>query len=278
MLQDTGPQPLASLPLWMQYFSFGVSAILAAIKIWDWSRMGQLDVRLTREAKFRIADSGETIVCNAVLLARNRPVLVRNMAAVLLKKDVPNKSFPLEILQFGERTKGVNSNPEDYFYSVSPLAFVPHSVPQRGVYVCVQAAYKDSIHAAVRSFETSLLELKDRYSEEQKEHPTLAEVVHHVRALIDECAGRMMESLQIEPGKYELTVSLKYGDPSSRVRKSDREAASRISFDITPDVRDSIRAGLKQTLFVMADNIVNATGRTVTFPEYVPTRIEELGP
>ena len=262
------------LPLWAQYFAFFASLVLGVLKIWESLRHPKLSVALTKETFFRIIDSGEALFCNAILLAQGGPVLVTSVAATLKKTDQPQKTFPLEILQFGEKTKGANVTAEHFFFTSSPLVHIPAGVPQRTVYFCVQSKYRDLIRGAATGFPNEVLALKYAMIE-RGEQVARTEILKQLQHIVNDYASRTMEQIQIEPGTYVLTLIVQYEKPEARIRKR-KMAESNISFKVPEDVKAVLRNLVRQTLSVAAENLLLDTTRPVVFPEYTPIEVVEL--
>jgi hypothetical protein len=160
MLADTSP-----LPLWTLYFAFWASLALTVLKILELTfvafRSPRLDVRVTREAFFRLTDWGETLFFNSILLAWNGPVLILDSRATLLKTDAATKAFPLRILQVGEKVRSAGGPfPDHFFHSSSPISHVAESDPQRVLYFCVQEKYEEASRNVVNEFRKRVLDYK----------------------------------------------------------------------------------------------------------------------
>jgi hypothetical protein len=259
----------------MQYFAFYVSAILGLFKIAGFLfHRSQLHVVVTRDAFFRLIDSGEALFCSANLLARNGPVLITSVIPTLKRIDGPQKSFDLEILQFGEKVKGQGFLAEHLFYSSSPVAHIPEAIPQRTVYLCVQGEYKDQIRQRVEDFQKEILTFKQ---EKQKAGDQLsaALLVQIVQKAIDQCASKLMTAVQIEPGRYELTLRIRYEDPGNRMFSWSRTAESTINFQVKSDVKDFLWTNIKQSLQVSAQNLLFEQNNPIVYPTYQPSAIRE---
>jgi hypothetical protein len=249
------PDGNQNLPLPMQYFAFFASLVLAFIKVWDWASPAELHVRVTRDLFFRLIESGEALFCNAILLARNRPVLIRSVQAELHKLNAPKKSFPLDIVQFGEKTKNQGVIADHFFYTSSPLAHVPASVPQRTVYFCIQPSYRETLRKQVDSFQRGVLAVKERIIREQTTVSDV-EVLTELMRLVDAHAPTIMEAVQIEEGDYELRLKVEYEDTTRRLFRVKKDAFSAVEFSMGPDVRDVIRANLRHTLLLSGSNVL----------------------
>src|ERR1039458_8658004 len=114
-----------SLPIWAQYFTLAATLVLSGLRAWEFFRKPTLSVALTKDVFFRVIDFGEALFCNAILMAERGPVLVTHVSAVLKKTDQPLNTFPLDIIQFGEKVKTESLLAEHFFYTSSPLAHIP---------------------------------------------------------------------------------------------------------------------------------------------------------
>jgi hypothetical protein len=93
--------------------------------------------------------------------------------------------------------------------------------------------------------------------------------------IIETSLGKLMDIVQLEPGKYRLTVSLRYRDPVSRVFNKQSEAKSSIVFSVGSDIREILRTRLRQTLNTSAHNALFDRTDAFTYPEYQPLDVEE---
>ena len=163
MLAQAAANP-QNLPLWMVYFAFWTSLILAVLKIVQFAvraaKFPRLDARLTSDVFFRLNEFGETLFCNSVLLAFNGPVLLTNTRAILTKTDSVVKVFPFVVLWFGEKVKGLGPLAEHSFLTASSIKHVAALEPQRVLYMCVQQQYRDASQRAINEFRKQVLEYK----------------------------------------------------------------------------------------------------------------------
>jgi hypothetical protein len=281
MLAETPP-----LPLWTLYFAFWASLGLTVLKIAELAfaafRSARLDLRLTREAFFRLTDYGETLFFNSVLLAWNGPVLILDSKATLLKTDSATKAFPLRILQVGEKVKSTGGPfPDHFFHSSSPISHVAESDPQRVLYFCVQDKYEEASRNVVNDFRKRVLDYKQEVvsklgSTSAEERSELSqEILRNINRLVDESLARMMELVQLEPGEYKLTLEVTFRNPKSRFR-SDSTSTSSVAFSIGQDVRDQFRTNLQQTLRVSATNLILDQQTPVIYPDYSPSNFRSV--
>src|SRR5258708_380024 len=75
------------------------------------------------------------------------------------------KSFPLDIVDHGEKMQGSAVHAEHHFYGTSPLLYVSAASTQRPVYMCLHAEYKDRQRQAVTDFDQDLFRYKRQVEE-----------------------------------------------------------------------------------------------------------------
>ena len=113
----------------MQITSFAVATLLAVLKAVEFFRRGTLEVRLTKDSFFRLTETGESLFVHAVLLARDGPALIDNISLKMNRRPTDNartaeKSFPLDIVDHGEKIKAAGMFAEHFWYGASPLGTV----------------------------------------------------------------------------------------------------------------------------------------------------------
>jgi hypothetical protein len=270
---------------WMIQFAFWASLVLTILKLLELIQRAtlqpHLDLRLTREVFFRLIDAGEALFCHAVLLARNGAVLVCETNATLKKLDRPEKTFPLKVVAFGEKVKGTGPLSDFYFHSTSPLAHVPEALPQRPVYLCVQEQYHDRTQAAVTRFQKNVLDLKERLETELAANQVRStednvEMLRGINPIVDNSLTEIMDIVQLEPGRYQLTLQVGYQNPSSRFWRRKKDVKSMITFIVDPQVREVLRSRLRNTLTTGASNTLLGQTQTIIYPEYQPLEILEI--
>ena len=198
-----------------------------------------------------------------------------HVSAVLKKTDQPLKTFPLDIIQFGEKVKTESLLAEHFFYTSSPLAHIPATVPQRTVYFCVQGDYRDSLRSAINGFRTEVLNLK--YSLiERAEQVSAPEMLKEIQRLANDYSAKVMEQVQVEAGNYELTLTVQYKNPQARYFRTSYAAESKISFTVPTDVKTVIRDLTKQMLSANGENLLLDKTTKVVYPEYNPVQVKEL--
>ncbi|MDQ1471745.1 MAG: hypothetical protein QOJ99_3225 [Bryobacterales bacterium] len=260
---------------WMQYFGFYVSVILASLQALNLMKRGRLSVVVTKDVFFRVTETGEALFCSANLLARHAPVLIREVKAKLERTNRPQKSFDLEISQFGEKVRGNSLIAEHYFYGTSALLHIPDSIPQRAVYLCVQGNYRDLIQTEFVAFRRAILD----YKQETQTAGISVDPGDFAKTLqkrIDDYSGRLMTAVQIEPGSYKLSVSVSYENPARFTFFARPKAVeSSISFTVGPDVKTLLWTELKQALQTAGENLLFDRSVEMKYPSYHPTNVRE---
>jgi hypothetical protein len=163
MLLQVFPPPTpvvapAGIPVWMQIASFAVATLLGVLRAVEFFRRGTLEVRLTKDSFFRLTDSGETLFVHAVLLDRDGPALIDKVSITMNRLPTENartaqKSFPLDIVDHGEKIKGATIFAEHSWYGASPLLYVAANSTQRPAYKCLHVEYKDRQQNAFGAFD-----------------------------------------------------------------------------------------------------------------------------
>lgn len=281
MLSTLAAMDSQAVAPWMLQFAFWASLALTLLKIGELIigaiRRPRLDLHLTQDIFFRLVDLGECLFCNSVLLAWNGPVVIVDSIVKLEKTDSPTKSFPLKVLQVGEKVKSTGPLPEHFFYSSSPISHVAESDPQRVLYLCVQEKYQDQSRRLVQEFQRKVLDFKQELIERAStgaEDPSQAsqELARRVNQIVDETLPLMMEVVQLEPGHYRLTLEVQFKNPKSRFRRISK-SRSAIAFAVASEVREVLRTALRQTLLVTATNLILDKQAPVVYPQYTPNEI-----
>jgi hypothetical protein len=265
----------------MLWFAFLASLLWTLLSIVAFLKRARtkLELRLTKEIFIRINDFGDSFFLNAVYLSLNNPVLVTSADVSLLKTDGAVKTYPMEVRFLGEKVRGQGPWAEHYFYSSSPLTFVPASTPIRSVYMCVHSAYSSRFEELVREFESWLLRYRqglqgrnlDTATEEER-----AQIVADIMARVEEQVRKAMQIVQLEEGQYELELMLKYREAFLGIAWT-RMARSRIRFLIGGNVKDVLTERLRETYRGVAYNRLSGQTNPVAYPEYNPLEIHEDG-
>ena len=253
---------------WMLWFAFVASAALTLLKIGELilaaTRRPKLEVRLTKEIEFRILDSGDSIFANAVLLAKNGPLLITDASMVLSKIDGARKQYPLEIIRFGEKVTGAGPIADNSFVTTSPL--------------CAHSEYKDKYLKLVNDFYSWAWEKKTELGELDLDALSGDEaqaILTKWRSDMKESASLFMDEVQIEGGRYRLTLTI--GSKGlGRFAKNVQQSSS-IEFSIGSDVRERFRAQLPATLEALLGNTLfpNQSPAPV-YPSHQPVDATEL--
>lgn len=264
----------------MILFAFWASLALTVLKIAQFIlialRKPKLQLHLTQEVFFRLAEFGEGLFCNPVLLAWNGPVLISEVRATLSKKDVPEKVFPLKVLAFGEKVKGSGPYADHYFHSRSPIAYLAPAIPQRAVYLCVQQKYQDQSKRQLEDLRKRFFDTKATLlSQAGNRAVTEQEVVTSLVSIVDDAMAKMMDLVQLEPGQYEVVIEVTYCNPAARFFRIHKKTRSKISFVVDTGVRDLLRSSLRETLMQSGSNIILDRNQLVIYPEYQPTAVTE---
>ncbi|HUT59689.1 MAG TPA: hypothetical protein VNA25_17725 [Phycisphaerae bacterium] len=271
-----------SLPDWMVIFAFlaslGLTILVLIEGICRRIRKATLEVVLTREVFYRLLDTGECLYANAVLVAYDSGALVQDIEALLTKRDGATKNFNLRIAQIGEKYRAPDGTYQFSFHSTSPLSFVPVNIPHRMVYICEQASYADATRTSFFEFSRRLSEIKVQYEAiEAPDDNTIVQLRADVATLVDNSCSQIMDQMQIEPGKYELTVEVKYRQKGKMLPVFKRKSASSsVRFSVGHSAREYFRYMLRQYLDQRVRNVLfNQTDPTPA-PEYTPQDIKEM--
>lgn len=268
------------IPQGMLAFAFFASLIWTILKIIELvnSRPG-LQFKITREFFLRIFENGECFYTNAVLVAYNAGALVESVEVKLKKENGSTKNFDLYVVSFGEKVRAEAGVAGYYFHSTSPICLLPDSMPQRITYLCSQEHYAEAIRRAYRDFKDKILELKQRYpvSVQAVEQEELVKASQEVGEAIEEACTKIVDSVQIEPGNYELCVSLTYRQRGRLLPfYSRKRAESAIRFVVEPKVRDVLRWQVNQYVRALGRSLLFDERLPVITPEYIPIKINEV--
>jgi hypothetical protein len=268
------------LPLWMQITSFAVAAFLALLKALEFFRRGTLEVRLTRDSFFRLTENGEALFVHGVLLAREGPVLIDNVSVTLKRlpgNRTTEKTFPLDIIDHGEKIKGPAIRAEHHFYGASPLLYVAAASTQRPVYMCLHAEYRERQRQALTDFDQDLFKYKRQVEEAiANEQPkTDADLVREIEALVRPHYATTCGLVQLEAGEYELALTVHFEKIGFLVWKPQRSVHSFGYFTVDDAGLKAYKEHLLNVLYARAANIVKGTTSNLTYPEYLLTEFTE---
>jgi len=272
----------SSLPNWMIIFAFIASLVLTILKIVEGilsaMRKSTLEVALTREVFFRIFETGEALYANAVLVAYGVGALIKDIKASLKKEDGATKEFALRVAQIGEKFRSTEGLYQFSFYSSSPLVFIPENNPQRQVYICEHSAYADATKEEFQRFQQALFQIKGKYSPLPPADETqAARLVAEIKEVTAGACMNIMDKIQIEPGKYTLSLTVTYRQKGKYLPISvTKTATSGIQFVVEDYARDFMRNSLNQYLEHRSlQLLIDKTG-VLPLPEYAPTKVVEL--
>ena len=240
-------------------------------------------VRLTRDLFFRLIDDGEALICHAVLLARNGPVLIQRISLTLKRNGSHNtaeKVFPIQILRFGEKVKGPALTAEHHFFSSSPLLYLPENAPLRAVYLGVQREYYPRQRRALQNFSAKILELKRKYNPTATQPQPLdleagEQALEELNTIIDESSREMVALVQLETGKYEAAIEVQYESPGSKLWRRKGTSRSKISFYVEEQALTSWKAQLEDVLRISAKNGLTNSTDVIRYPEFQPLEFIE---
>lgn len=279
-MQVQTPQ-VHALPLWAQILSLSVALFLALLRAIEFFKFPKLYVRLTRDMFFRLIEDGETLFCHAVLLARNGPVLIRDIDLTLKRKGNrarAEKLFPIQILRFGEKVKGPALTAEHHFFSSSPLLYLPENQPLRAVYLGVQREYHPRQRRAVENFAARIIALKSNYSQistQAIDAETADRVLQELDEIINDSYREMVGLIQLEAGEYEVSIEVRYENPGSRLWKKLESSNSTITFAVEEQLLSTWKAQLNGVLRATAKNILTDSKDLIVFPEFLPLEFSE---
>ncbi len=264
--------------MWMQVTAFSLSVVLAALKIFDVIRRPVLHIHLTRDVFFRLIEKGEALFCSAVLIARNGPVLVRSVEVKLMRVakesgPIAEKSFPLEITQFGEKTLGSGIFADHKFMGTSPLRYLPPDKPHNAVYLCMQAEYQERQIQAVQVFIDSVEKFRaDNPMITEEERESLRQKFSQ---LIDQNFNGLSALLQLEAGNYELVLEITYEAVGRWFWESTATTRSSLEFVVDQSALERLRADLRKILTIRGQQIVEEKLAELSYPVLTPTRVRE---
>lgn len=212
-MSTQAPEPQL-FPYWMLIFAFITSLILTILKILEGIftafRKTKLDIVLTREVFFRTLETGESLYSNVVLIAYDSGALITDINATLKKEDGATKEFILRVAQIGEKYRTDDGSYKYYLYSSSPLTFIPENVPQQKVYVCEHLSYADATKQIFQQFQQKLFQFKERFVSITDNQEQSAQLKIDINNAINDACTNIMDTIQLEPGRYTLTVYVTY--------------------------------------------------------------------
>jgi hypothetical protein len=272
---NTPPPETQNLPYWMIIVAFVLSLLLTLLRIVEGIvkalQKSNLEIVLTREVFFRILES-ESLYANVVLVA-NDGALVKDIKASLKKENGATKDFSLKIAQIGEKYRTSEGLYQFSFHSYSPLTFIPANSPQRQVYICEHESYAEATRQEFQKFQQFLFQLKDKYSGVEIDGTAVDQIRVETNAAINTACNK----IQIEPGKYTLTIKVIYKQKGKYIPRSlTKEAESKLQFVVQDYARDTMRYYLNEYLQRRVYNFLSGSTDTLNAPTYSPSDVKEL--
>ncbi len=279
-------QEAANFPTWMLYFAFWASVILTIFKIVELaikaSIKAKLEIVLTKEVFFRIADYGEVLYANAVLVANDANAMITGIKASLKKTNGATKAFDLEIAQLGEKARDKDGNNQYYFHSTSPLAIIPENNVQRQVYIFQHESYAENTKKEFLLFKRNLLAIHNQYDYNNTTYDEMDEASKlrleaELEDTIKNCSQKIMDTIQIEPGNYTLSLTVDYRPLRKSIwRVSSKKTISTIEFVVEGHAKDYMRTNLEDYLKNWMLQYFTKSDRAFSWPEYSPVEVKEL--
>jgi hypothetical protein len=272
--------PPTGLPLWAQVLSLAVTLALATIKAIEFFRRGTLEVRITRDCFFRLSDIGESLFIHAGMIARNGPVLIQNVSVTLKRlgnSSLTSKTFPMEVIDNGEKVKGSGIRADHHFYGASPLLYVNGASTFRPVYYCIFPEYRDRQIQSFKELTQELLNYKREKDKAEAEgkSKSASDVVREVEQIIKPQYNAMCGLIQIESGDYELMMTISYEKCGFPVSK--KATTSFLYFTIDDSALSNFKSALANGLYVYAENVLDGQTHTLLYPELQPKKMTEAG-
>jgi hypothetical protein len=198
---------------------------------------------------------------------------------VLEKTDGTTKQFRLAIRMVGEKVASpTDAIASHNFYTTSPLAFVAQAQPQRSIYLCTMQDYSEQaglVANEVRSWATKLREDSGGAAIANADADARLKLYTEVREKAADGATRVMESVQLEPGKYKMTLRVHYRRPSG-FRTPRLTTQSSITFEMPNYMRATIKGQLKTYFETTLVNLVFGTTDPVSHPSVAPQNVVEV--
>lgn len=273
-----------NLPLWITIFSFIASLLLTILKIIEGIlkslRKSNLEVVLTREVFFRIFESGESIYLNAVIIAHDEGALIKDISASLRRENGATKEFKLKISQIGEKYRTSDGQYQFSFYSSSPLTFVPGNSPQRQVYICEHLSYADATKQEFQRFQNILYGMKEKYRAMPVDgglESAQNQLLSDINTAINYASANIMDKIQIEAGKYTLSVTITYRQKRKYLSIfTTKKAESKVQFVVENYARELMKNSLNEYLRRKVDQVLLDKTVILSAPEYLPSNIREF--
>jgi hypothetical protein len=275
---------MTSLPLWLQIVGL-IAGLLGSL--WPLYQLKlavfgpKLEVRLTKDLFFRFIDIGECIFLRPVLIAEHGNVLIKGVQAKLIRTVTGgSKDWELEFLKFGEvMTDNKSVEPNFCFQSSSPFRFLSKGFPVQAVYLARVKNYGAAYETLVNEFKEKLnpLKIQSTQSRSYAENKSQTdELNRQIKTLSDEYGEKIFDKIQLEEGKYEVELKVKYSGISGISAYFTRSTKiTKLSFEIEKNAREQIKSTLQMAVYMSAMNIVSSSNLIVNYPEYSPINKQE---
>jgi len=262
--------------------TFVVTLLLAVLKIFETFPRPKLNINLTRDTFVRLGDYGEALFCNAVLLASNGPVLILEVSPTLKRlcgtsgAERAEKTFPLYVLNHGEKVRGTQMVADNHFFGSSPLFYLASNTPLRAVYLCLQKEYSERQRLAVDAFVSDIQNFRiENNSADLSDPEVTAKIWADLTTRTEKHYHAMVHLIQLEVGDYELHLEIKYESPRRWIGRGKKSTTSRLGFTVDQSLLDNLNTSLRSTLLTRGQQIVTSSPAQFGYPELVPTKIIE---
>ncbi|MBI1757187.1 MAG: hypothetical protein HYR64_08790 [Fimbriimonas ginsengisoli] len=177
-----------------------VAVISVPLIIWLF-RDCTLDFELTAETFFRLIDQGESLFAYGAIVPEGAAAKITDVTLRLVKIDDATKSYPLKVLAYGTRERSFGTSAEHYFYTRSPVHYLPVDQVYRPVWHCVLETYASAIEIEFREWENYLLGLKTKHADAPADDEDLKrKVEQEVEARRSSLISAVMDKVQLERG------------------------------------------------------------------------------
>jgi hypothetical protein len=275
----SSPSPL---PDWMIIFAFIASVVLTVLKVlefvFDVFRKSKLEIALTRDLFFRVLPTGECLYVPAVFVAYEAGALIKEVEAALKKQDGATKEFTLKVAQAGEQFRTPEGLFQYSFHATSPLMFIPESNPQRQVYLFEHDSYAEATRREFRRYEMQISALKENYSElDINDGSVQNALLTSFDSALNKAHAGIMDQIQIEPGKYRLTMTVKYQQKGRFVPwLRTKQVKAQIQFVVGDEVRRLMNHLLQNYLYQWGQvMLLDQEDPVLPMVEYRPIKVTE---
>jgi hypothetical protein len=259
-----------TLPLWVQITSFVFASVgflgAAFVGLTEYLRTATLDIRVTKDSFYRLVEQGEAVFCRATLLARNGPILIHKVSLTLTKTDDVPKIFPLEVEHFGTLVhKNEYLFQEHNYYGRSAVHYLSADQPERLVYFCHLSGYAVRQNEVYQTFRSETLRLRGKLDLAEITATTAEQKTTIVKQLVEKHLHTIMASVQLEAGKFRLSIRVEYESTNARFRRWRQTKVSdgSIQFDLPASFRNTIQN--------LTENALTGVSRSILFDEAVDT-------